>query len=355
MKNLLCPFAILFLVFTGISAAQIPLEIGGNIETCVNLDLDESDTLRSRTTFKLNLNSYVGDKVHGYVSLKMYTDRIPQFDWRMNEAYIDYYTSKFDLRTGVQIISWGTAYRLNPSDNINPFDLTALETFIPEEKLGIAALRLKYYPTTNLILTGIFIPYFIPTLEMPGVVLPERKLENSEYAFKVTTQSFIGCDLSASYFRGKEDYPWINGQYRNVEIFGGDIIGTIWEMAFWAEGAYTKSDTGDSYYQIAGGGEYTFGNDLYCMGQLYHINYPDVNENYLMAVLRYPFMDIHTLQLGMAYEIENEILIGFPEITLSLADAASFVISGIFVNGDVTGTLMSGLKHGIILKLEYSF
>lgn len=346
--------AVLFLITWNLNAQNMP-EISGEINTRINFNLDKSEKIWSRTTFRLKLDSEQSEKTHCYTNLKMYSTETSEFDWRLSEAYVDYYGGKFDLRTGIQIISWGTAYRTNPTDNINPFDLSEQEAFIPEERLGVTAMRLKYYPLTNIVLTGVYIPYFVPALEMLGVTLPEKNLANSEYALKLTAQSIMGYDFSASYFKGKDDYPWTNGQYRNVEIFGGDVIGTIGEVALWAEGAYTEPDIGDSYYQIATGGEYTFGNDLYCMGQLYHRNYPDVKENYLMAVLRYPFRDIHTFQLGMAYETENEIFIAFPEVTLSLSDAASLVVTAFFLDGDLEEAFLSEMKDRIFVKIEYNF
>ena len=74
-----------------------------------------------------------------------------------------------------------------------------------------------------------------------------------------------------------------------------------------------------------------------------------------MSVARCPFRDIHTLQLGMAYETENEVFVLFPEVTLSQADAVSLTLSGIFMDGDVSGTFMNQLKERLFLKLEYSF
>lgn len=97
------------------------------------------------------------------------------------------------------------------------------------------------------------------------------------------------------------------------------------------------------------------GSDLYFMEQFYHRHDPDAKENYVMTVLRYPFRDIHELQIGMAYEIEHEILIVYPEVTFSLADAASLVLTGVFIEGDVAGTSMSRMKDKILVKLEYCF
>ena len=342
------------LLIPNFGAAQSSLDINGKIETRLSFDLDESEAIWSRTAFKPELDSQISENTHAHVSLKMYTGELHS-DWNLQEAYIDYYLGSLDLRAGVQIISWGTAYSIGPTDNLNPFDLSEEETFIPEEKLGVTALRLKYYLLTNIILTGVYIPYFMPALEVPGIALPEKNLENSEYACKLTAQSIIGCDLSASYFKGREDYPWITGEYREVDIFGGDIIGTFSEIALWAEGAYNLPEGGDEYYQIAVGGEYTFGDDLYCLAQYYHRNYENIQEHYIMTVWRYPFPDIHTLQLGMAYETENNIIIIYPEATYSLADAANIVLSGIFIQGEAAGTFMSGLQDKIYLKVEYSF
>ena len=357
MKRVICLLLLGLLMSSGHLKAQTSLDVGGEISGTQSFDLDKSKDIWTRTRFKLKLDHRMGDDAHARVNMKMYTVGESQFDWRLNEAYIDSYhiLDKFDLRVGMQIISWGTAYRINPTDNINPVDLSEQEAFIPGERLPVSALRLKCYPTANLTLTGIVIPYFVPALQPPGIELPERTLNSSEHVFRLAAQSLWGWDVSASYFGGKEDYPWTNGQYRDVKIYGGDAIGTVWETALWTEGAYTEPEVGDSYYQIAAGGEYTFGDDLYFMGQAYHRNYTDAQENYLMAVLRHPFRDIHTLQLGMAYEIENEILIIFPEVTVSFSDATSLVLSGAFVKGDVAGTIMSQMKDRVFIKLEYSF
>ncbi|MCK4575188.1 hypothetical protein KAU34_02130 [candidate division WOR-3 bacterium] len=344
----------LFISSTNFEAQPSP-DIAGEINTRLNFDLDNSEEIWSRTTFRLKLDSHVNDNACAYTNLKMFTTETSQFGWKLSEAYVDYYVNKFDLRVGVQQISWGTGYSINPTNNINPFDLSEQEAFIPEERLGVTAMRIKYYPVTNLALTGILIPYFVPALEVPGVSLPEKTLKNSEYALKLAAQSIMGCDFSASYFKGKEDYPWINGQYRDLEVFGGDVIGTIREMALWAEGALTKPDTGDSYYQIAAGGEYTFGSDLYSMVQVFHRNFPGVKENYLMAALRYPFLDIHTLQSGMAYETENNIFIVYPELTLSLADATSLKIGGMYITEQEKGSLLNQIKNMLFLELTYCF
>jgi len=214
-------------ISSGNIKAQTPPDIGGEISRSQSWDLDKSGNIWSMTKVRLTLEHQASDNAHAYVNMKMYTVGASQFDWKLSEAYIDYYKDKFDLRTGIQIISWGTAWMINPTNNINPYDHSEQEAFIPEERLGVPALRIKYYPITNLTLTGVLIPYFVPALETSEAELPEKKLKNSEHAFKLTAQSIMGCDFSASYFKGKEDYPWIDGQYRDVTefcLFKGAVI-----------------------------------------------------------------------------------------------------------------------------------
>jgi hypothetical protein len=364
MKKLFFYIAfVLFLFWINIYALEPP-EIGGEIDRIQSFEIDGlfdgTANTWTRTRFRLKLDHYINNKSHAHIDLKMFTTDESNFGWKLSEAYIDIYIKAFnffdvDLRSGVQQISWGSAYQINPTDNINPFDISEQGTLLPDEKLGVSALRLKFYPSSNLIFTGVMIPYFVPANEDSSSIIPEKTLENSEQAFKLTAQSIYGCDLSVSYFKGKEDYPDETGHYQNVNIYGGDIIGTIGGMALWVEGAYSEPEFNDPYFQIIAGGEYAFDNDLYFMSQFYHRNYFEQKEYYLMNVLRYPFLDIHELQLGMLYEIENEVFAFFPELDFSLAEDVSLILSGIFIEEDVEGTLTAQMSDKIFLKVGYCF
>jgi len=354
MRRFVFVFTLWCLAFCGGAIALAPPDFSGEIEPQMSFDLDGSEIIWASMGCRLKLDSRLTDNAGAYFNLRIYgaaSSEASQLDCKISEAYVDYSSGSFDLRAGQQIFSWGTAYLINPTNNLNPYDLNEQAIFIPEERLGVMALRLKYYPAANLILTGVYIPYFVPALEMAGLPVPE----NSEYALKLTAQAIRGCDYSVSYFKGYEDYPSAAGQYRNVEFYGGDVIGTLGEIALWAEGSQARPENGDPYFQLAAGGEYTFENDLYCLGQVYLRNFSDSKENYLMAVLRGPYRDIHTLQLGMAYEADKAIIIIFPEVTISLSDMTSLVLSGISVKGDVSGTFISQLKDKFIIRLEYSF
>ncbi len=49
-----------------------------------------------------------------------YNEQINQFQLR--EAYADLYLGDFDLRAGQQIIAWGRADGINPTNNLTPQD-----------------------------------------------------------------------------------------------------------------------------------------------------------------------------------------------------------------------------------------
>ena len=223
---------------------------------------------------------------------------------------------------------------------------------ISHKKKQVAVLIILKKPNLRM---SPLIPYFVLAYKDSSSIIPEKTLKNSEQAFKLTALSVLGCDLSISYFNGKEDFPDKTGHYQDVNIYGGDIIGTIGGMALWAEGAYSEPELNDPYFQIVAGGEYTFDNDLYFMSQFYHRNYFEQKENYVMSVLRYPFLDIHQLQFGMLYEIENEVFAIFPELNISLAEDVSLIFSGIFIKGDSEGTFLGQMKEMIFLKVEYCF
>jgi len=227
---------------------------------------------------------------------------------------------------------------------------------LPDEKLGILAAQINYYPLPKLTITGVYIPYFVPAFQMQGIPLPPRTLGNSEYAFKFSARSIAGCDFSVSYFKGRDDSPNMYGQYQNMKTFGADFIGTFREIAFWAEGAHTKPATGNSIYEVVAGAEYTFKNDLYLMGQFYHGDFFGISGNSGMAVLRYPSTsETHTTQLTLAYNPKNDLFIVFPELSWSLADGISLKLGFLYIKGNLTNALFGQVKNQALFQINYNF
>jgi hypothetical protein len=167
---------------------------------------------------------------------RVYQDRTPYIS--VDEAYVDFYTGRADLRVGIQKFAWGRLDEINPTDNLNPEDLT--EAVISDEvdrKIGVPAIKLDCYSemaNVELAFVPFYVPYRLPDSDerwFPGVLkppktvyagpavgtvpvkttyadmdVPARTLQNSEAGVRVSRQ-VGGWDLSVSYFTGYDPMP----------------------------------------------------------------------------------------------------------------------------------------------------
>lgn len=352
---------LLFWLLFGLTEGSV---FNGGIETVLSIDMEGGDIPQDEVWTRNTLWLKMGKTIPSgrcYGRIRLYTDEEMGFHIQPKEAYIDYYGKRFDLRGGLQQILWGTAYKLNPTSVINPYDLSEKIFHLPEERLGVASFKVDYYPISHLSLTGVYIPYFLPALRKLALLdtlieipLPPRTPGNSEYALKANLQSILGSDISLSYFKGMDDFPSLKG-YQQIRVYGGDLITTLAGFTFWAEGAYKTPEDGDSTLDIAAGGEYTFGNNLYLMGQFYRGDMVDFRGDFFMAVGRYPIFDRDTLELGIAYEATNKTYIFLPKVILSLADAFSITLSSVLIKAKPEEGILNQLRNVAILEISYSF
>ncbi|MBL7075296.1 hypothetical protein ISS37_08685 [candidate division KSB1 bacterium] len=341
---------IVMVIFASNLFSQV--EIGGYVETdnrC-RLQGDKHYTWNeNRLGLKFEGNS--SDKLHFYSELRLRGFGFPKsaaswdlqrrekdevYPWALEfrEAYVDIYgflMENLDVRIGRQRITWGTADRLNPTDNLNPDDLEDLFNF--GERLGSSSLKATYY-LGNAMLTGVFVPVFTPAILPPpdwaaafsapmslppgmiirdisdSLILPEEKLsESSMTGFKVAT-TLLNYDVSLSYFNGRDDLPLFNSvtitpvdtlgtvdvsstlTFPRMQIVGADMAGAIGKVGIWAEGALTipervamsttlptpmgmttQTSTAlddEPYFKYVVGGDYTFKNGLYVNAQYLH-------------------------------------------------------------------------------------
>ena len=89
----------------------------------------------------------------------------------VREAYVNAYLGPLDLRLGQQIIVWGRADALNPTNNLTPVDFRIRSPLEDDIRLGNAGARafLRFAP---LRLEGVWMPIYLPT-ELPAVALPQ--------------------------------------------------------------------------------------------------------------------------------------------------------------------------------------
>lgn len=179
---------------------------------------------------------------------------IAQHPWKdsdasLREGYLDLAVEDADFRLGKQIVKWGRADTINPTDNLTPSDYTLLFPEDDDLKSGIPAVKATYN-AGGYALTGIWLPRFQPSripLPIPRAqtreILPARTLEHGGYAFKVD-QSGGMVDWSLSYFDGYDPMPdlgvadRVTLTYPRIRTVGGDFAYTAGRYGLRGEAAY---------------------------------------------------------------------------------------------------------------------
>jgi len=236
------------------------------------------------------------------------------------EAFVDVYGflhKNIDLRIGKQRIAWGTADRLNPTDNLNPDDFSDLVNFA--EKVPTWAVKANVYLGT-FTFTSVWLPSLTPVLMPRGgtslfidladysyqdnLHLPARTPDNSMYAFKLSGEIY-NWDFSLSYFSGYDDIPVLNQitleptpgnpfharidlGFPRMQVVGADMATELFGAGLWGEFGYflpekimTKTTIGAlssssvflddaPFLKFTLGGDYTFPGGFYLNAQWMH-------------------------------------------------------------------------------------
>jgi hypothetical protein len=205
---------------------------------------------------------------------------IDPYNLEVREAYVQLFgflSKNLDVKIGRQRITWGTADKLNPTDNLNPYDLEDVLDF--GRHRGSDAISFDYYFNSEFSLQGAFIPFFqpanmpvgifatalSPSMEMPQgmtlmgmtdqVYLPQYNLGESSTAGAKFKGFAAGFDFSLSYVWGRDGMPigtyntftpvdTMGGisihsdlSFYRTHIFGADMAGSIGGVGVWAEAA----------------------------------------------------------------------------------------------------------------------
>ncbi len=205
---------------------------------------------------------------------------IDPYNLEVREAYVQLFgflSKNLDVKIGRQRITWGTADKLNPTDNLNPYDFEDVLDF--GRHRGSDAISFDYYFNSEFSLQGAFIPFFqpanmpvgifatalSPSIEMPQgmtlmgmtdqVYLPQYNLGESSTAGAKFKGFAAGFDFSLSYVWGRDGMPigtyntftpvdTMGGisihsdlSFYRTHIFGADMAGSIGGVGVWAEAA----------------------------------------------------------------------------------------------------------------------
>ena len=331
-------------------------------------------------------------------------DQVFPTDLSLWEAYVDIFgflTPDLDIRAGKQRIAWGTADRLNPTDNLNPDDFSDLVNFT--EKIPTWAIKANYY-LGDFTLTGVWLPALTPML-LPrsgatlflsdpaaafqdSLLLPGQELKNSMLAFKLSSRLGI-WDYSVSYFYGYDDIPILRGVnvalspensttlelgFPKMQVIGLDFAAELGGIGVWGEGAVffpeevvsqarigdvvypTVELDGKPYFKFTVGGDYTFPGGIYVNAQWMHGFFTErgaseLHDYFFLQTEKKLFRDKVKLLLAGGGEVADWSRIGetfgygvFPEIAYLAIDNLELAL-GTFIVGGKPATLFGAWKE----------
>lgn len=209
-------------------------------------------------------NSSLRGKLEGRITQPRLGSGTPEST--LLESYLALRTETSEWRIGKQIVAWGRADGINPTDNLTPRNFTVLLPFEEDQRLGLTAFKLDYYLTEQHTLTFFTTPEFTPsTLPRPtdGTQIVETRpgsaLKDSTVALKLN-KTGDDIDWSASYFRGYSHlpdatligmsggFPVLQWHYDKIEVWGADFAknfgrwGVRGELAYYATQDKVGSD-----------------------------------------------------------------------------------------------------------------
>jgi hypothetical protein len=169
------------------------------------------------------------------------------------EAYITAHFGQADLRIGKQIIAWGRADGINPTDNLTPRDFVVLLPLEEDQRFGTTAIKLDTYLSQELTFTAFTSSFFEPAkfpLPTKGVSIqltqPAHTASDSEFALKLS-KTGGEFDWSVSYFDGYSLRPSVAAagstldlHYDRTQVLGADAARNFGRFGFRSEVAYTR-------------------------------------------------------------------------------------------------------------------
>lgn len=169
------------------------------------------------------------------------------------ESYLAIHFPGADLRLGRQIVAWGRADGINPTDNLTPRDYAVLLPFEDDQRFGTSGARLDVVLPADFTLSTFLTPWFEPaTIPFPREAMvaqtkPSRSLANTEVGVRLN-RTGAGVDWSLSYFHGFSPLPSlrladgapqpIELRYDPINVFGADFARNFGRLGFRGEIAY---------------------------------------------------------------------------------------------------------------------
>ena len=180
----------------------------------------------------------------------------------LREAYVDLRPGPVDLRIGKQIIRWGRADRINPTDTLTPRDFTLLVPEDADQRVGTTGMSATTH-IAGVSITGVVLPTFTPHVipirrPPPTSTLRERTPDDPVAQGAVKIEQTGGrVDWSLSYYDGYDLFPDLEIAgvrasgvdlvltHQRVRVVGADAAAAVGPYTVRAEAAYTFTDRED--------------------------------------------------------------------------------------------------------------
>jgi hypothetical protein len=178
------------------------------------------------------------------------TDAADGQSHRFRELFSEIDSGAWTWRLGRQMIAWGRADRINPTDNLSPRDFTLLVPEDNEQQIGINTLQGKYQFEEGTSLTMVAVPRFephkTPKGSMPANLAQAPQPNASEWAVKLD-RTGEGFDWAISYFDGLNRFAryWaqpvspdnvvFRGTFERMRTVGGDFATNVGKWALRGE------------------------------------------------------------------------------------------------------------------------
>ncbi len=256
---------------------------------------------------------------------------------KLREAYVNAYIGPLSIRFGQQIIVWGRAIGLNPTNNLTPIDLTVRSPEQDDRRLGNLALLMTFNMSV-IRLEGAWVPLYQPTripsnvapdwLVFDEPTYPDADLGNGTAAARFHLL-FPSVEMSASYLHGYGLFPGLSLSDFNISQRGPrhvTLSRTAWEQHV---AGFDFAASVKNYFAVRGEIAYRYPVDY--KNKIYAPN-PDL---YYVIGLDRKFRDVHlAVQYVGRYVFDWSEIPGEPDEGLM----DELPIAGVDVAGDTMYT-----------------
>jgi hypothetical protein len=224
-----------------------------------NRNLDDRQNIASASCTvnwkpQISADLRLGLNLHAGSQFNLATDTA---NGRIREAYVDFERDALALRFGRQIVAWGRADGVNPTDKLAPKDFTLLSHDDESQRLGIDALKIRYALNPSIYLTAVaaqFTPHTTPQGALPANLVKAPEPTGTEWAVKLD-RAGQGLDWSVSYFDGYERFaryrldaglppaPVFRADYERSRSVGADLALASGAWTWRAEVSHTALRT----------------------------------------------------------------------------------------------------------------